>query len=417
MYILYIYGARHEQAQTCILDGEILAWNRATSRWLPFGNNISVALKEGGVLSGGRHTNDSRDKALRDAELKDSNLCLILFDVLLIGDERLEQQPLQERRKRLQTLIDADKLKDKKYDKVLEIVSHTVAQTEQHVKDELEQAMTRDDEEGLMLKSPDSFYRANMRDKSGWYKLKPEYVENGTQDYDVIIIGGSYGKNNRSGCMWTWICGLAVKPPVGQKYPAEFLSFCRIGTGLKHHQNRDLDKLMRPMKLDFDVKKYKKGDRKTDPKTGVTIERCERGISVTYPRERINGETLPAVTVWFSGSAQEEVEVVFDPRKSVVLKLTADYRLNEGDVWMSGRKGEDKRGWYLRPAILYAPLRLSPPLFEASCSVMRYAWGGTGASQASVVYRDGRLRAVPYLQYLFACFPMGSDVSRAAIRE
>ena len=94
MYILYIYGARHEQAQTCILDGEILAWNRATSRWLPFGNNISVALKEGGVLSGGRHTNDSRDKALRDAELKDSNLCLILFDVLLIGDERLEQQPL-----------------------------------------------------------------------------------------------------------------------------------------------------------------------------------------------------------------------------------------------------------------------------------------------------------------------------------
>ena len=95
-------------------------------------------------------------------------------------------------------------------------------------------------------------------------------------------------------------------------------------------------------------KKYKKGDRKTDPKTGVTIERCERGISVTYPRERINGETLPAVTVWFSGSAQEEVEVVFDPRKSVVLKLIADYRLNDGDVWMAGRKSEDKRGWYLQ---------------------------------------------------------------------
>ena len=61
--------------------------------------------------------------------------------------------------------------------------------------------------------------------------------------------------------------------------------------------------------------------------------------------------------MWFSGSAQEEVEVVFDPRRSVVLTLTADFRLVIGDVWMAGRKGDGvKRGWTLRfPRVAPAP--------------------------------------------------------------
>ena len=315
------------QAKTCILDGEILAWNRATSRWLPFGNNISVALKEGGKLSGGRGPSDGREKERVTAtELKDAQLCLILFDVLLIGEEKLEHLPLKDRRKRLQRLIDTEMLKDRRFDKVLEIVSHKEATTEQQVKAELEREILEDGE-GLMLKNPESVYRANLREKSGWYKLKPEYVSGSTQEYDVIIIGGAHGKNNRSGCMWTWVCGLAVKPQKGKVHPTEFLSFTRIGTGLKHHEFRELDKIMSPHKHKFDLKKYKKGCPIKE--NGVTFQRSDRGVSVTYPQERINGETLPEVTVWFSGSAQEEVEVAFDPRKSVVLTITADYRLTE----------------------------------------------------------------------------------------
>ncbi len=336
------------KAETCILDGEILAWNRATDRWLPFGNNISVALNEGGKLSGGRGvTNAERGKLsggrgvtnaerVKGEELRDAHLCLILFDVLLIEKEKLEHLPLKDRRKRLNGLI--DKAGENFFDssifpppsrgkKVLEIVSHKEATTEKQVKDELENEIIDKDGEGLMLKNPESVYRANMREKSGWYKLKPEYVSGSTQEYDVIIIGGSHGKNNRSGCMWTWVCGLAVKPQKGKVHPTEFLSFTRIGTGLKHHEFRELDKIMSPHKHKFDLKKYKKGCPIKE--NGVTFQRSDRGVSVTYPQERINGETLPEVTVWFSGSAQEEVEVAFDPRKSVVLTITADYRLTE----------------------------------------------------------------------------------------
>jgi ATP-dependent DNA ligase len=285
-----------------------------------------VALKEGGKLPGGRNHVDGRENERVTAVVKDAQLCLILFDVLLIGEEKLEHLPLKDRRKRLQRLIDTEMLKDRRFDKVLEIVSHKEATTEQEVKAELEREILEDGE-GLMLKNPESVYRANMRDEAGWYKLKPEYMSRWTQEYDVIIIGGSHGKNNRSGCMWTWVCGLAVKPQRGKVHPTQFLSFTRIGTGLKHHEFRELHKIMSLYYHKFDLKKYKKGW--TIKENGVTVQRNDRGVSVTYPEERIKGETLPEVTVWFSGSAQEEVEVVFDPRKSVVLKIIADHRLTE----------------------------------------------------------------------------------------
>jgi hypothetical protein len=53
-------------------------------------------------------------KRLLEAGLKDAHLVIIVFDVLLIGDERLEHLPLWQRRERLNKLIDQDRLKDPK---------------------------------------------------------------------------------------------------------------------------------------------------------------------------------------------------------------------------------------------------------------------------------------------------------------
>ncbi len=91
--------------------------------------------------------------------------------------------------------------------------------------------MVLNNEEGILLKDPASLYTANLRQKSGWLKLKPEYVVGGTQEYDVVIIGGGFGRNKRAGQMWKWVCGIAKKPPAGQEYPSEFVSFCRVATG------------------------------------------------------------------------------------------------------------------------------------------------------------------------------------------
>ena len=346
------------QAKTCILDGEILGWNRATERWTPFGNNVPLALKEGGKLPAGRHSDNNTTQMKDDESLKEAQLCVVLFDVLRIGDDRLENLPLASRRKRLHALIDKGALSAAGHVKLLEIVQHKEATKIEEVKEELMHQL-HNDEEGVMLKDPDSVYQANKRDGGGWFKLKPEYIFGGTQDYDVVIIGGSHGKNKRSGSMWTWVCGIAVKEPHGQKYPNEFISFCRIGTGLKHHEFRELDKLMKPHQRKYDQKQYLKGEQ---PKRdgNMRIERTDKGVAVTFDEQRIGGEKLPAVTVWFSGNAQEEVECVFDPRKSVVLELTADYRLTDGGVWMAGRRDGEKRGWTLRfPRVKPKGIRLS----------------------------------------------------------
>ena len=349
------------KAETCILDGEMLGWDRRKNSWLPFGNNTTLAQNEGGQVPENRHVPAAQDKkqAKSNKSIPDAHLCLILFDVLLIGDERLENKPLEERRKRLVGLIDSDKVKvDQKSralpdGKVLEVVEHKVASTLEQVKEELSEVVLRD-EEGIMLKDPGSVYKANVRERGGWFKLKPEYVLGGTQEYDVVIIGGSHGKNLRSGTMWTLVCGICERRnnAAGGQYPTEFVSFTRIGTGLKREEFQRLEEKLKPLKRSYDQREYSRNCVKKDG--DMTIERTERGVKVQFDAAKIKGEEMPAVTVWFAGNAQEEVEVVFDPRKSVVLTLIADYRLTEGNVWMAGRDseagrdGKRGRGWTLR---------------------------------------------------------------------
>ena len=140
------------KAETCILDGEMLGWDRRKNSWLPFGNNTTLAQNEGGQLPENRHVPAAQDKkqAKSNKSIPDAHLCLILFDVLLIGDERLENKPLEERRKRLVGLIDSDKVKvDQKSralpdGKVLEVVEHKVASTLEQVKEELSEVVLRD---------------------------------------------------------------------------------------------------------------------------------------------------------------------------------------------------------------------------------------------------------------------------------
>ena len=44
-----------------------------------------------------------------------------------------------------------------------------------------------------MIKRPDSKYVPNGRNKQGWVKLKPDYLEKGVTDLDLLIVGGYFG--------------------------------------------------------------------------------------------------------------------------------------------------------------------------------------------------------------------------------
>ena len=330
------------QTKTCILDAEILGRNKTTRQWVPYGNNVTLAHMENGQLPGGRL--DAGGSLKGKEILQDAHLCVVLFDVLLIGEEKLENLPLWQRRERLRKLVDFEKLKAKKMDHVLEVVEHTETSSSDVVKEKLYEVVLQGDE-GLMLKDPSSTYKATVREKSGWWKLKPEYIAGGTQEYDCIIIGGTFASNNRAGKMWGFVCGIAEKRFTDSKYPTTFVSMARVGTGLKHEGFRELEMKLQDLKRDYDPKRYLRNAPPTRDRD-MTIERTDKGVRVTFSKQTISGEELPEVSVWFAGNAKEEVDVVFDPRKSVVLTLLADYRLTEGDVWMTGREPGGKKGWY-----------------------------------------------------------------------
>ena len=81
-------------------------------------------------------------------------------------------------------------------------------------------------EEGIMVKMPESAYKPNTR-KGGWYKIKPEYVNNLMDELDVLVVGGNFGVGHRSGMMSHFLCALADRKD-GEDKPKKFHSFCKV---------------------------------------------------------------------------------------------------------------------------------------------------------------------------------------------
>jgi DNA ligase-4 len=60
-------------------------------------------------------------------------------------------------------------------------------------------------EEGIMLKDPESLYVPKERG-TNWLKMKGDYIEGLTDTLDLIIIGGFFGdKSYRQGDSSHWI--------------------------------------------------------------------------------------------------------------------------------------------------------------------------------------------------------------------
>lgn len=86
-------------------------------------------------------------------------------------------------------------------------------------------------EEGIMVKVPESAYKPNTR-KGGWYKIKPEYVNNLMDELDVLVVGGYFGVGHRSGMMSHFLCAVADRKD-GEDKPKRFCSFCKVWSYLE----------------------------------------------------------------------------------------------------------------------------------------------------------------------------------------
>jgi len=176
-----------------ILDGEILAWNPATGRALPF----SVLQQR---LGRKRVTREMRE---------DTPVVFMAFDVLYLGNSLLLEEPLRERRRRLvefvgryggltanaaargQALLFSEETAGFAR---LALAPAVPLESAGQLDAAYSEARARGNE-GVMLKSLNSLYQPGRRGLA-WLKLKRELAT-----LDVVVTGAEFGHGRRAGVL------------------------------------------------------------------------------------------------------------------------------------------------------------------------------------------------------------------------
>ncbi|HZH38687.1 MAG TPA: ATP-dependent DNA ligase, partial [Bacillales bacterium] len=198
-----------------IAEGEIVSIDSMTGRFLPFQSLMHRRRKYN----------------IEDA-IKDYPVRLNFFDILYYDNQDKTNLPFSTRRKTLEGIFSFEN------EKIKLISQKMVGKVE-----EIDNFMTKaieDGCEGLMIKNPDSTYRAGAREWA-WIKLKREYSNKLLDTIDLVIVGAIYGKGRRVGKYGALL--LASYEPNEDV----FYTICKVGTGftdelldeiskkLKHH--------------------------------------------------------------------------------------------------------------------------------------------------------------------------------------
>ncbi|MCO5598394.1 hypothetical protein L7F22_052489 [Adiantum nelumboides] len=267
---------RQIKIEKCILDGEMMVWNKITNKFAEFGSNQGAA------------------RAAKDGLETDEQLCYVAFDILFAGDGGTIDQPLHERQSLLKQVVDPLKGSlelvlpghGSSPDKDQPPWSKLVSSVEDINRFFLQTVENRD--EGIVLKELNSKWEPGDRSQK-WLKLKPDYVH-AESDLDALIIGCFIGSGRRGGDIGQFLLGLAEKPKAGG-YPTKFLSFCRVGTGLSDSEREVLVSKLKPY--------LKENDRNVKPPSCYIVTNI--------------GKERP--DFW-----------VEQPEKSVILQITSDIR-------------------------------------------------------------------------------------------
>ncbi|KAK4775383.1 hypothetical protein SAY86_010318 [Trapa natans] len=271
----------------CILDGEMLVWDKSLNRFAEFGSNQEIGTSR-----------------FSPYVAPYCHCHYVAFDILYYGDTSVIHQSLKERHEllrkvvkpikgRLELLVPDGSLNNLRHpgEPCWSISVHGLEDVERFFKETIE---NRD--EGIVLKDLSSKWEPS--DRSGkWLKLKPDYVR-ASSDLDVLIIGGYYGSGRRGGEVAQFLVGLA-ECPAPNTYPRRFISFCRVGTGLSEDE---LDAVI--TKLKPYLRKYEYPRKGTPSFYQVT----------DHVRERPD--------VW-----------VESPEKSIILAITSDIRTISSEVF------------------------------------------------------------------------------------
>lgn len=183
-----------------VLDCEVVAYDRAKQRILPFQ-----------VLS----TRARKNVAVSDIKV---DVCIFAFDLLYLNGQILLQENLKTRREHLYASFEEE---SGYFQFATAITSNDVEEIQKF----LDKAIGASSE-GLIIKTlnEDATYEPSKRSLN-WLKLKKDYMDNIGDSLDLVPIAAFHGRGKRTGVYGAFL--LACYDNSNE----EFQSICKIGTG------------------------------------------------------------------------------------------------------------------------------------------------------------------------------------------
>lgn len=157
-------------ADSAIFDGEILLMDKKTHRPLPFGS-LGVHRKN---------------------DFEDANVCVFVFDLLLLNGRSLLDAPIAERRALLEANITVVPDRIELSEKV------DVAPGDDAALCKLMTRVLREGLEGLVVKDRKSVYEPGARH---WLKIKKDYLVGAADSADLVVVGAWFGSGVKGGLL------------------------------------------------------------------------------------------------------------------------------------------------------------------------------------------------------------------------
>jgi len=204
---------KHVSARRAILEAEVVAINEDTGEYLPFQELMHRRRKHG----------------VEEAVAK-YPVALNFFELLLAGSTEYIDSPYAARRRKLEEVVGTS-------ERVLLVPALRSAdpnEIERYMDEAIENGC-----EGLVVKDPESPYRAGAREFA-WIKLKREYRSELTDTIDLPVVGAFHGRGRRAGTYGTFLLAAF------DKERGVFTSVAKIGTGFSDEDLHKIPKLLKP---------------------------------------------------------------------------------------------------------------------------------------------------------------------------
>jgi len=256
--------AKAVSAEECIIEGEMLGFNKATGKPMPF-QFLSQRIKR---------------KYDIESMAKEIPIQVNLFEIVYLDGRELFDEPLHERWKKLKSIIKPIK---GKFQLAEHLETKDLREAERFYKQSLAAS-----QEGLIVKNMDAPYQPGRRVAGGWLKVKPVM-----ETLDLAIVGATWGTGKRAGWFGSLLLG-ARDAETGK-----FLKCGMIGTGIKEKKGEveegesedmtfeELTKLLKP-----DIIGKKGNDVVLRPNVIVEVayeeiqesQTYDSGVALRFPR-------------------------------------------------------------------------------------------------------------------------------------